>query len=238
MFFVGLYQSSQSSRKNVCHVASEKRQSEKSLLCPLVDKHQKCLYTSVITQLCTHENETMCVSSSVQSHHHQLVRQGGDPHALTGDGVGHHRGGGVTHGDARQRLRHGDCYRCHRHSHWCHGNRRGHTDGLREGGRERRDLWVEVRRRSGGRGGVGRGRRRGTGGGDQVLLRDGPRLQPGAAQGGVGLSDAVVVGAHCSHRRRQALLGGRRGGGERHHLGLAAELGVLLQENFVCGDEI
>lgn len=49
---------------------------------------------------------------------------------------------------------------------------------------------------------------------------------------------AVVVGAHGPHGGRQALLSGRRGGGERHDFGLASELGVLLQENLICGDEI
>lgn len=49
----------------------------------------------------------------------QLMRQSGDSHALTHDGVRHHRGGSMTHGDAGQR-RHGHrCHR-HRHRHWCH----------------------------------------------------------------------------------------------------------------------
>lgn len=52
------------------------------------------------------------------------------------------------------------------------------------------------------------------------------------------LGDAVVVGAHCSDGGRQTLLSGRRRGRHGHHLGLTAELGVLLQEDFVCRDEI
>lgn len=63
------------------------------------------------------------------------MRQGGDPHALTCNRIRHHGGGGMTHGDARQRLGHGHSDRCHRHRHLCHGNRRGHplSDGLCQG---------------------------------------------------------------------------------------------------------
>lgn len=49
---------------------------------------------------------------------------------------------------------------------------------------------------------------------------------------------AVVVGAHGAYRGRQALLSGCRGGGERHDFGLTSELGVLLQENLICGNEV
>lgn len=70
------------------------------------------------------------------------------------------------------------------------------------------------------------------------MLCDRPRLKSGAAQGGVSLGDAVVVGTYCTHRGCQALLSRCRGGGERHDFSLAAELGVLLQKNLICGNEI
>lgn len=70
------------------------------------------------------------------------------------------------------------------------------------------------------------------------MLGDRPRLQSGTAESGVSLGDAVVVGTDCTHRGRQALLSGRRSGGQRHHLGLASKLGVLLQKNLICGNEI
>lgn len=70
------------------------------------------------------------------------------------------------------------------------------------------------------------------------MLGDGTRLQSGAAEGGVSLGDAVIVGTYCTHRGRQTLLSGCRGGRQRHHLGLASELGVLLQENLIGGNEI
>lgn len=49
---------------------------------------------------------------------------------------------------------------------------------------------------------------------------------------------AVVVGAYGTYRGCQALLSGRRGGGERHDFGLTSELGVLLQQNLICGNEV
>lgn len=52
------------------------------------------------------------------------------------------------------------------------------------------------------------------------------------------LGNAMIVGAYSTHRGSQALLSGCRSGGQRHHLGLASELGVLLQKDLVCGDEI
>lgn len=82
------------------------------------------------------------------------------------------------------------------------------------------------------------GCRGGTGGSDQVLLGDGSRLQSGTAQRSVGLGNAVVVGADSTNRGRQILLSGGRCGGQGHHLGLASELGVLLEKNLICGEEI
>ncbi len=93
-----------------------------------------------------------------------------------------------------------------------------------------------MRRRGCRRGSISRGRCRGAGRSYQVLLGDRPRLQSSAAQGGVSLGDAVIVGTHCAHRRSQTLLSGCRSGGQRHHLGLASELGVLLQKNLICGN--
>lgn len=87
-------------------------------------------------------------------------------------------------------------------------------------------------------GSITRGCCRGTSGSYQVLLGDRPRLQSSAAQGGVSLGDAVIVGTDCAHGGRQSLLRGGRSGGQRHHLGLASELGVLFQENLICGNEI
>lgn len=160
----------------------------------------------------------------------ELVRQGCDPHALTGDGVGHHGGGGVTHGNAWKRLRHGHGHRCHGNRHRRHGHRRCHSlgDGLGQCGGQRRDLWVEVRGRGCGWSCVGRRGSRGNGGCHQVLLGDRPWLQSGAAQRGVSLGYSVVVGAYCSDGGRQTLLGGRWRGRHGHHLGLTAELGILL----------
>lgn len=146
----------------------------------------------------------------------------------------------MAHSDARYRLGHGHGHRCHRYRHLGHGNgwRHSLSDGLCEGSRERRDLRVEVRRRSSGWGRISGRSSRGPGGSHQVLLGDGPRLQPGTAESGVGLSDAVVVGAHCTHRGRQILLRGSRCGGQSHHFGLAPKLGVLLQEDLIGGNEI
>lgn len=70
------------------------------------------------------------------------------------------------------------------------------------------------------------------------MLGDGSRLQSCTAQSGVGLSNAVVVGADSTNRGRQILLSGCRRGGQGHHFGLASELGVLLEENLICGYEI
>lgn len=169
-----------------------------------------------------------------------LVRQSRDPHALTRNGVRHHRGRGVTHRDPWQRLRHRDGHRRNRDRYRCHRNRWRHPlcDSLCQCSRQGRDLGVEVGRRCRRRGSIGRRSRGGSRGSYQILLCHRPRLQPSAAQGGVSLCYAVVVGADSTHRGRQALLGGRRGGGERHDFGLASELGVLLQENLVCGNEV
>lgn len=52
------------------------------------------------------EDAPVTMLNGTSSAVHQLVRQGSDPHALTCNGVRYHGGGGVTHGDARQRLRH------------------------------------------------------------------------------------------------------------------------------------
>lgn len=170
----------------------------------------------------------------------RLMGQSGDSHALTRNRVRHHRGGGVTHGDAGHGLRHRHGHRGHGHGHWCHRNRWRHPlgDGLCESGGQGGDLRVEVRRRGGSLGGITLGRRRGAARRDQLLLDDGPRLQSSAAQGGVSLSDAVVVGTYGTHGGHQALLSGCGRGGQRHHLGLASELGVLLQKNLICGNEI
>lgn len=171
---------------------------------------------------------------------HHLVRQSGDPHALTRYGVWHHGGGGVTHGDARQRLRHRhrhwghrNCHRCHRNR-WCHPLGNGLCKGSWEGGYLRVEVgWWGCRW-----GSISWGRRRGAGRSYKVLLGDRPRLQSSAAQSGVSLGDAMIVGTYCTHRGRQTLLRRCRSGGQRHHLGLASKLGVLLQKNLICGDEI
>lgn len=140
------------------------------------------------------------------------MRQIGDPHALTHDWVRHHRGGGMTHGYARQRLRHAHCHWCHRHSHGRHRNRRCHPlcNGLRKSSREGSDLGVEVRWRRCRRSCIRRRRCRSTGGSYEVLLSDGPRLQPCTAEGGVSLGNAVIVGTHGTHRGGQTLLSGCR----------------------------
>lgn len=166
------------------------------------------------------------------------MRQSGDPHALTRNGVRHHRGGCMAHGDARQRLRHGNCHWCHRYSHRCHRNRWCHPlgNGLRKGGWEGGDLRVEVGWRGWRWGSISWGCRRGPGGSYQVLLGDRPRLKSSTAEGGVSLGNAVIVGTYCTHRGCQTLLSGCRSGGQRHYLGLASKLGVLLQKNFICGN--
>ncbi len=164
------------------------------------------------------------------------MRQGCDHHTLTGDGIRHHRCGRMAHRDARQRLCHWHSDRCYRDCNRGHGNRWSHTldDSLSEGGRD--GVGVQMRcsrvRRIGWRGG------RGTGRGHQILLRDGTGLQTSAAQSGVRLGDAMVVGADRTNRGHQTLLRRSRGGGQRHHFSLASELSVLLQEHLVGGYEI
>lgn len=161
----------------------------------------------------------------------QLVRHSGDPHALTSNGVRHHWSGGVAHGDDRQRLGHGHCHWCHRYSHWCHRDRGRHPlcNGLCEGSWQGGDLRIQMGRRGGRWGSISWGGWRGTSGSYQVLLSDRSRLQSSAAQGGVSLGNAVVVGTYCTNRGRQTLLTGGRSGRQRHHLGLASELCVLFQ---------
>lgn len=70
------------------------------------------------------------------------------------------------------------------------------------------------------------------------MLGDRPRLQSSTAQCGVSLGDAMIVGTYYTHRGSQNLLSGCTGGGQRHHLGLASKLGVLLKKNLICGNEI
>lgn len=146
----------------------------------------------------------------------------------------------MTHGDAGHGLRHGHCHRGHRYSHCGHRNRWHHPlgNGLCKSGGERGDLRVEVRQRGWKRGSVTLGSRRGAGRCYQVVLDERPRLQSGAAQGGVGLSNAMIVGTYRTQGGHQKLLSGCRGGRHRHHLGLASELGVVLQKNLICGNEI
>lgn len=160
-----------------------------------------------------------------------LVRQSGDPHALTRNGVRHHWGCGVTHRDAWQGLRNRHSHWCDRNCYWCHGNRWCHPlcDRLRESSRQGRDLRVEVGWRCGRWGSISWWSRGGSCRSHKILLCHGPRLQSSAAQGGVSLCYAMIVGAYGTHRGSQALLSGRRSGGERHDLGLASELGILLQ---------
>lgn len=59
-----------------------------------------------------------------------------------------------------------------------------------------------------------------------------------AAQGGVSLGNAVIIVGDCAHSRCQSLLRGCSCRTESHHLGLVAELGVLLQKDFIGGQEI
>lgn len=54
----------------------------------------------------------------------------------------------------------------------------------------------------------------------------------------MGLGDAVVVVGDCAHSGRQSLLRGCGRGTKCHHLGLVAELGVLIQEDFIGGQEV
>lgn len=164
-----------------------------------------------------------------------LMRHCCDPHTLTGDGVRHHRCGRVAHRDARQRLCHGHGHRRHRNGNRGHGNRRGHSlgDSLSEGGRD--GVGVQMWRGCGrGRGIRRRGGRR-TGRGHQILLSDRTGLQTSAAQCGVCLGNAMVVGAHRTNRGCQTLLRRSRGGGQRHHFSLAPKLSVLLQKHLVGG---
>lgn len=160
-----------------------------------------------------------------------LVRQSGDPHALTGNGVWHHGGRGMTHRDAWQRLRHWNSHWRNRNSYRCHRNRWRHPlcNSLCECSWQGRDLRVEVGWRCSWWGSISWWSCGGSGGSYEILLCHRPRLQSCAAQGCVSLCYAMIVGAYSTHRGRQALLGGRRSGGERHYFGLAPELGVLLQ---------
>lgn len=166
------------------------------------------------------------------------MRQCCDPHTLTGDGIRHHRCGRMAHRDACQRLCHRHSDRCYRNCNRGHGNRWSHSlgDSLSEGGRD--GVRVQMRR------GCSRGRRIGWRGsrrssrGHQILLRDGTGLQTSAAQSGVCLGDAMVVGADRTNRGHHTLLRLSGGGGQRHHFSLASELSVLLQEHLVGGYEI
>lgn len=132
-------QVSQSVCKNV-FVMLPQNTVRKSLSCPLVEEY-KHLYTSVfchqlISYVKNHSYGCYFLTCGYNSPtFSQLVRQSGDPHALTHNGVRDHRAGGVTHGDARHRLRNGHCHRCHRYRHRCHRNRWRHPlgNGLYEG---------------------------------------------------------------------------------------------------------
>lgn len=52
------------------------------------------------------------------------------------------------------------------------------------------------------------------------------------------LGNAVIIVGDCAHSGCQSLLGGRGCRAESHHLGLVAELSVLLQEDFIGGQEV
>lgn len=77
-----------------------------------------------------------------------------------------------------------------------------------------------------------------TGWGHQVLLGHGAWLKTSAAESGVSLGDAMVVGTDRTNRGSQTLFGWSRRRGESHHFTLASELSVLLQEHLIGGYEI
>lgn len=169
----------------------------------------------------------------------------GDPHTLTGDGIWHHRRGCVTHGDARQWLCHWDSNWGHRGCHRCHGYRWRHTlcNGLSKGSREWRDLRVQMgwwrRGCSRWRCSIGWGSTsRSTSRCHKFLLGYSPWLQSSAAQSCASLCDAMVVGAHWTNRWCQTLLWWCGCWGHGHDLCLAAELGILLQQDFISGHQV